>query len=244
MSGHSKWSTIKRKKGALDAKRGKLFTKCIHEITTAVREGGGGDPDCNPRLRLAIDKARGVNMPNENIQRAIKRATGEGNADQQVEYIYEGYGPNGTAFLVQVLTDNKNRTVGEVRHAFSRLGGNLGENGCVSYLFEKKGVLTIDREKVEEDELLELALDAGADDVREEDDVWEVLCPHEKLFLIKENLEKQFSVKDAEIQMLPATTVSIEGDTAQKTMRLLEMLEDLDDVVNVYVNCDFVTDKE
>lgn len=239
MAGHSKWSTIKRKKGALDAKRGKIFTKCIHEITTAVREGGGGDPDGNPRLRLAIDKAKAVNMPNANIERAIKRATGDGDGDTQLELVYEGYGPNGTAFLVQVLTDNKNRTVGEVRHAFSKCGGNLGETGCVGYLFKKKGVLTVSTDAKTEDEIMELALEAGAEDVQASDEVWEITCDPAELIQVKTELDKSVAVDNAEIAMVPDTLLPVEGEDAEKTLRLLEMLEDLDDVVNVFANCRF-----
>lgn len=238
MSGHSKWSTIKRKKGAADAKRGKIFTRVIHEITTAVREGGGGDPDANPRLRLAIDKGKSVNMPNDNIDRAIKRATGEIAGDEQLELTYEGYGPGGTAVMVEVLTNNKNRTVGEVRFAFSRCGGNLGENGCVNYLFTEKGLIIVKKDQVDEDTLMELALEAGADDVQEEGDSWEVTCDPAKFIDVKTAIEKKMAIDLAEVQMLPSTYVTISGKNAEQMIRLNEMLDDLDDVVNVYANCD------
>ena len=240
MSGHSKWSTIKRKKGAADAKRGKIFTRCIHEIPVAVREGGGGDPDANARLRFALDKARSANMPNETIERAIKRATGEIKGEEQVELSYEGYGPGGVAVFVEVLTGNKNRTVGEVRHAFTRAGGTLGENGCVGWMFEKKGLLVIRRDQINEDDLMELALEAGADDVVGEDDVWEVTCRASEFLRVKEALEAKMPLELAEIQMLPQTRVEVSGKEADQMMRLMETLEDLDDVLNVWTNCDFV----
>ena len=216
MSGHSKWSTIKRKKGALDAKRGKIFTRCAHEITTAVREGGGPDPSANSRLRLAIDKAKSVNMPNDNIDRAIKRATGELKGEEQQELLYEGYGPNGTAILVEVLSDNKNRTVGESRYAFSRAGGSLGESGCVAWMFDKKGLIVIEKSAIEEEALMELALESGAEDISGDDDRWEVLCGPKDFEGLKEALEKVAKPELAEIQFLPKSRQSIDAECGQK----------------------------
>lgn len=240
MSGHSKWSTIKRKKGAQDQKRGKIFTRCIHEITVAVREGPGGDPNSNPRLRLAVDKAKSVNMPNENIDRAIKRATGELKGDEQQELIYEGYGPGGTAVMVEVVTDNKNRTVGEVRHAFTKCGGSLGETGCVGYLFNKKGLILISKNTVSEDELFEVALDLGAEDVSGEDEeMWEVTCEPAAFMRLREELEKRWTLELSETQMLPTTRIDLTADDAPRMERLLDMLDDLDDVINVFSNCNF-----
>lgn len=242
MSGHSKWSKIKRKKGANDASRGKLFTRIIHEITVAVREGGGGDPDANPRLRLTIDKARSANMPKDAVERAIRRGTGEDKAGEMMELNYEGYGPGGTAILVETVTDNKNRTVSEIRHAFSRCGGNLGENGCVSYLFNKKGLFVVGKEEASEEQLMELALEAGADDVTDESDVWEVVCEPQQFNQLQSALEGKVKYQEAGVEMLPSTRITVSGKEAEQMMRLIEMLEDLDDVVNVYTNCDFAED--
>lgn len=238
MSGHSKWSTIKRKKGAADAKRGKMFTRCIHEITTAVREGGGGDPDANPRLRTAVDKAKAINMPNENIDRAIKRATGEIKGEERLELVYEGYGAGGAAVLVEVLTDNKNRTVSEIRHAFSRCGGTLGENGCVAWMFGKKGVVTIPKELIEEDALIEAALEAGASDISGDDETWEVTSDPSVLGELRCALEKLVKIESAEVTYIPTSTIQLSGKEAEQMIRLVEMLEDLDDVLNVVVNCE------
>ena len=240
MSGHSKWASIKRKKGAADQKRGKIFTRCIHEITVAVREGGGGDPSGNARLRFAVDRAKAVNMPNENIDRAIKRATGEIKGEEQVELTYEGYGAGGTAVLVEVLTSNKNRTVSEIRHAFTKCGGSLGENGCVGWMFDKKGVISISCEQISEDALYELVLEAGAEDIKAEDEMWEVTCDPKELHQVKASLEKHVKVESAEVQNLPKTTTSLQGKEAEQVMRLLEMLDELDDVLSVSANCDFV----
>ena len=244
MAGHSKWSKIKRKKGETDKKRGKIFTRCIHEITVAVREGGGGDPNFNPRLREAIDKAKSVNMPNNNIDRAIKRATGEEKSEEQYELTYEGYGPNGVAVIVDVLTNNKNRTVSEVRHAFSKHGGTLGENGCVAWMFEKKGVLTIKREVVEEEALMDVALDAGAEDISDEGDVWEVVTPANEFHEIKTKIKETFEIDSDELMMIPSTRVALEGDSVEKMLKLHDALDDLDDVLNVWVNCDFPEDAD
>lgn len=239
MSGHSKWSTIKRKKGAADAKRGKIFTRCIHEITIAAREGGG-DAGANPRLRFAIDKAKSVNMPNENIERAIKRATGEIKGEEQFELTYEGYGPGGSAVLVEVVTDNKNRTASEVRYVFTKCAGSLGSNGCVSWMFEKKGLIVVEKSQISEDELMEMALDAGAEDVADGGDVWEVKSSPNDFHLVRSSLEAKLKLDSAELQMIPKNTVQLKGKEAEQMMRMLEMLEELDDVLNVASNCDFV----
>lgn len=240
MAGHSKWNNIKRKKGAADAKRGKIFTRCIHEITTAVKEGGSGDPNGNPRLRLAIDKAKASNVPNDTIDRAIRRATGEEKGEESAELTYEGYGPAGVAILVEVMTDNKNRTVGEIRHAFTKCGGSLGANGCVAYLFDKKGLIAVKKEKISEEELMECSLEAGADDLADEGEVWEITCDPKVFHAVKTAIEAKVECEMAEVQYLPKARNAVAGDDARKVIRLLEMLEDLDDVVNVSSNCDFV----
>jgi YebC/PmpR family DNA-binding regulatory protein len=238
MSGHSKWATIKRKKGAVDAKRGKIFTKLIKEIATAARLGGG-DPGGNPRLRLVVDKARAANMPKDNIERAIKKGTGEGAAEQYEEVIYEGYGPGGVAILLEVLTDNRNRAVGEIRHALSKHGGNLGSSGCVAFLFEKKGSLVFERPAVDADALLEAALESGADDVVESADSVEVVTSPGSFESVRDALAaKRFAAASAEIEMKPSTTVKLEAKDAEAMLRLSDALEDLDDVQNVYANFD------
>jgi YebC/PmpR family DNA-binding regulatory protein len=243
MSGHSKWSTIKRKKGAADAKRGKIFTKLIREIATAARMGGG-DVDANPRLRLAVEKARQANMPKDNILRAIKKGTGGDAADSYEEIVYEGYGPGGTAVYVEVLTDNKNRTVGEVRHVLTRYGGNLGSSGCVGYLFEKKGLITFDSADIDADSLLEAALDAGAEDVIESSDSIDVVTTPANFEQVKNALEEAgFAAIQGEIAMEPTATVKIEGNEAERMLQLSDALEDLDDVQNVYANFD-ISDEE
>ena len=238
MSGHSKWSTIKRKKGAADAKRGKIFTKLIREIATAARIGGG-EPDSNPRLRLAMDKARLANMPKENIQRAIRTGTGGNAAPAYDEVAYEGYGPGGTALYVEVLTDNKNRTVGEVRHVLTKYGGNLGASGCVAYLFEKKGSLSFDRQGIESDRVREVALEAGADDVTEGEDSIDVVTSVANFEKTKRILESAgFTPARAGILMEPSSTVALEGPEAESMLRLADALDDLDDVQIVYANFD------
>jgi YebC/PmpR family DNA-binding regulatory protein len=243
MSGHSKWATIKRKKGAVDAKRGKTFTKLIKEIATAARLGGG-DPDGNPRLRLVMDKARAANMPKDNIERAIKKGTGEGAADQYEEVVYEGYGPGGTAILIEALTDNRNRAVGEIRHALSKHGGNLGSTGCVAFLFEKKGSLLFDRAGVDSDALLEVALEVGADDAVESADSVEVVTSPAGFEAVRDGLAaKGFTAASAAIEMKPSTTVKLEAKDAETMLRLADALEDLDDVQNVYANFD-ISDEE
>ncbi len=238
MSGHSKWSTIKRKKGVLDAKRGKIFTKLIRELQTAARIGGG-EPDANPRLRLVIDKAKAANMPKDNIQRAIQKGTGGTESAAFEEAIYEGYGPGGTAILIQTLSDNKNRTVGDVRHALTKNGGNLGASGCVAYLFAKRGLLVFEGEAIDADALLEAALEAGAEDVVEGDGSWQVVTGATEFHGVKEALEAQgFVSVSAELTMEPSTTVNLAGEEAERMLRLADSLEDLDDVQNVYANFD------
>ncbi|MEE2679327.1 MAG: YebC/PmpR family DNA-binding transcriptional regulator [Myxococcota bacterium] len=236
MSGHSKWSTIKRTKGAADAKRGKIFTKLIREIATAARLGGG-TPDANPRLRLAIDKARIANMPKDNIARAIEKGTGATDAEAYEAVVYEGYGPGGAAVLVETLTDNKNRTVGEVRHVFTKFGGNLGASGCVSYLFEKRGLLQF--ENVDADALLEVALEAGADDVLEDGTPVEVVTSPADFEGVKRALEERgFSPTHAAITLEPTSTVALEGTPAETMLALADALEDLGDVQSVSANFD------
>jgi YebC/PmpR family DNA-binding regulatory protein len=238
MSGHSKWSTIKRKKGAADAKRGKIFTKLIREISTAARLSGG-DPETNPRLRLVVDKAKGANMPKDNIQRAIQKGVGGGEGEAYEEIVYEGYGPGGTAILIETLTDNKNRTVSDVRHALTKNGGNLGASGCVAYLFEKKGLLSFAADGLDMDALMEASLDAGADDVVEAEGTVEVVTAPGDFSAVKEALvAASFRPENAEISMEPSTTVSLEGKDAEQMLRLADVLEDLDDVQNFYANFD------
>jgi YebC/PmpR family DNA-binding regulatory protein len=238
MSGHSKWSTIKRKKGALDAKRGKIFTKLIREIATAARLGGG-DPESNPRLRLVIDKAKSANMPKDNIQRAIQKGIGGGEGESYDEIVYEGYGPGGTAILIETLTDNKNRTVSDVRHALTKNGGNLGSSGCVAYLFEKKGLLTFERQGLDTDALMEAALEAGAEDVVENDESLDVVTTPTDFSEIKDQLESgSYEPSHAAVTMEPSTTVELMGKDAEQMLRLADALEDLDDVQNFYANFD------
>jgi len=236
MSGHSKWSTIRRTKGAVDAKRGKVFTKLIREIATAARLGGG-ESAANPRLRLAIDKARLANMPKDNIARAIEKGTGATDAEAYEPVVYEGYGPGGAAVLVETLTDNKNRTVGEVRHVFTKHGGNLGASGCVSYLFEKKGLLNF--EQVDADALLEAALEAGADDVVGEGSQVEVVTAPGDFEGVKRALEERgFVPAHAAITLEPTSTVALEGEAAETMLALADALEDLGDVHSVSANFD------
>ncbi len=243
MSGHSKWSTIKRKKGALDAKRGKIFTKIIRELSTAASIGGG-DPDANPRLRLVIDKAKGANMPKDNINRAIDKGVGGGDSAAYEENVYEGYGPGGVAVLIETLTDNKNRTVGEVRHVLSKRGGNLGASGCVAYLFEKKGVLCFDPEGLDSDALMEAAMEAGVEDLDDAGDGIEITTLPNDLMSIKEALAAQtFEAASSEVSMVPSSTVELSGKDAESMIGLIDALEDLDDVQNVYSNFD-ITDDE
>jgi len=239
MSGHSKWNTIKRKKGAADAKRGKVFTKIIKEITLAARLGGS-DPEGNARLRQAIMAAKEENMPKDNIDRAIKKGVGGGEGSTNYEdVVYEGYGPGGVAVLVEVMTDNKNRTVAEIRHIFSKHGGNLGENGCVSWIFEKKGSILFDRKAISEDILMEAALEAGAEDVREEENEYEVITDPAMYYDVKKAIEsKGLKYIKAHISMIPQSSVRIEADKAVQMLKLMEKMEDNDDVQNVYANFD------
>lgn len=239
MSGHSKWSTIKRKKGAVDAKRGKIFTRLIKEITVAARMGGG-DPDGNPRLRAAVASAKTENMPKDNIERAIKKGTGELEGAVYEEITYEGYGPGGVAVLVDCMTDNKNRTVADIRHFFSKSGGNLGESGCVSWMFDKKGTILVDKETIGEEELMDRALEAGATDILEEDNVFQVETEPDDFEMVRENLEADgIQFLEASVAMVPQNTVDITDEkTARQILKLLENLEDHDDVQNVFANFD------
>lgn len=239
MSGHSKWSTIKRKKGAIDSKRGKIFTKLIKEITLAARLGGG-DIEGNARLRSAVLAAKEENMPKDNIDRAIKKGTGElaGGAAYE-EVTYEGYGPAGVAVIVEVMTDNKNRTVAEIRHIFSKHGGNLGENGCVAWMFDKKGTIVLEKKTAAEDELMEVALEAGADDVRDQGTEWEVVTDPMAFEAVKRAIEqKGWKPLEARVGMVPQNTIKLEAGKAEQMLRLMEKLEDNDDVQNVYANFD------
>ena len=238
MSGHSKWSSIKHKKGAADAQRGKIFTKLIKEISVAARTGGG-DPAGNARLRQAILAAKAENMPKENIERAIKKGTGELEGTRYEEIVYEGYGPKGVAVLVEAMTDNKNRTTAEIRHIFSKNGGNLGEAGCVSWLFEKKGLIVFDKGKVKEESLMNVALEAGAEDIRETEKEFDVISDPSMLEKVREAVMKaDLPLTYAEVTMYPQSTVSLEGRDAERMLRLMESLEDSDDVQKVYANFD------
>ena len=238
MSGHSKWHTIKHKKGAADAKRGRVFTKLIKEITVAARFGGG-DPEGNPRLRTVVLAAKAANMPKDNIEKAIKKGTGELPGVSYEEVSYEGYGPGGVAVYLQTLTDNRNRTLPEIRHLFSKFGGNLGESNCVSWMFEKKGYIVIPKDKASEEALLEVVLDAGGDDVRDDGGNWEVLSPPERLHAVNEALSgKGIPATSAEISMVPKNTVKIEGKKAQQLLSMMEALEEHEDVQNVWANFD------
>ena len=242
MSGHSKWSTIKHKKGKTDAARGKTFTKIIREITSAAKIGGG-DPDANPRLRLAIDKAKDANMPNDNIERAIAKGTGGGEGVTLEEINYEGYGPGGVAIMVEAMTDNKQRTVADIRNLFSKGGGNMGSAGCVSYLFSKKGSLVFEKSAVEEEALAMEAIDAGAEDIHSEESTIEIVTNPDSYEKVKEHLKaKGFKSSSAEVTMVPSTTVKVAGEDAQKIIKLVSSLEDHDDVQNVHANFDIPDD--
>ncbi len=239
MSGHSKWSSIKHKKGAADARRGKIFSRLNKEITVAARMGGSGDPAFNPRLRTAIQAAKNENMPKENIERAIKKGTGELEGASYEESIYEGYGPGGAAIFVESLTDNKNRAVADIRHIFSRSGGNLGENGCVSWMFSSKGYIVVEKTNVDEELLMETAIDAGAEDVHEEDDQYEIITDPQDFESVKEAIENaSIAYTLAEVTMLPKTFIKLEGKEAEQMVRLMEALDDCDDVQKVYTNAD------
>jgi YebC/PmpR family DNA-binding regulatory protein len=242
MSGHSKWATIKHKKAALDAKRGKSFTRIIKEITIAAR--GGGDPDGNPRLRTAILAAKAVSMPSDNIKKAIMRGTGELEGGHLEEVMFEGYGPGGAAVLVSVATDNRNRTVSELRHAFSKNGGNMGEQGCVAWMFERKSQVFVPGDKVGEDDLMNIVLEAGGDDLRSEGDRWCILSPPEAHEAIQKALDAaHLPHEDASIAMVPKNLVKLEGKNASGMLRLSEALEEHDDVQNIYSNFD-IDEKE
>ncbi len=239
MSGHSKWSTIKHKKAAQDAKRGKVFTKLIKEITVAARLGGG-DPASNPRLRAAISAAKNANMPKDNIERAIKKGTGELEGVSYEDVTYEGYGPGGVAVLVETITDNRQRTVAEVRHIFAKRGGSLGEPGSVAWIFSKKGLIVVEKDKVDEETLMEMALEAGADDLQEQESEWEIVTSPENFAKVKSALEsKDIPMVSAEVTMVPQNTVKVEDEQkATQLMKLMEALEDNDDVQHVYANFD------
>jgi YebC/PmpR family DNA-binding regulatory protein len=238
MSGHSKWASIKHKKGAADAKRGKIFSRLNKEITVAARLGGG-DPSGNPRLRAAIQAAKAENMPKDNIERAIKKGTGELEGASYEECNYEAYGPGGVAIMIDCLTDNKNRTVAEVKHLFERHGGNLGEPGCVSWIFEKKGLIVFERDSVEEERLLDLALEAGAEDIKEEATQFEILTDPSDFESVKKAFDREgLSYTIAEVSMIPQNTVSLEGRDAERMLNLIETLEEHDDINHVYANFD------
>jgi YebC/PmpR family DNA-binding regulatory protein len=240
MSGHSKWATTKRKKAVIDSKRGKVFTKLIKEITIAAREGGG-DLNGNPRLRLAIDNAKAANMPADNIDRAVKKATGELEGQTYSELTYEGYAPAGIAIIVDVATDNKNRTVAEVRHIFSKAGGGMGESGSVAWMFNKKGVITLPIQGKTEDEIMEIIIDAGADDMVTEEEFFEVQTTIESFENVRKALlDKKITVENASLQWVAKNTIPIKGEDAEKVIRLIETLEDNDDVQNVFTNADFL----
>jgi len=243
MSGHSKWSTIKHKKGAADARRGKVFTKLIKEITVAARMGGG-DPSGNPRLRSAVAAAKAENMPKDNIDRAIKKGTGELPGVSYEEATFEGYGPGGVAVLVEILSDNRKRTVADIRHVFSKNAGNLGEAGCVSWMFDKKGLIVFERDKVDEERLMDLALEAGAEDVRETDKEFEVITDPSTFERVKKKLEEaNLKPSYGEVSMVPQSTIRLTGKEAQQMVRLMESLEDSDDIQHVYANFD-IPDEE
>lgn len=238
MSGHSKWHTIKHKKGALDAKRGKIFTRLIKEITVAARMGGG-DPDANARLRKVVADAKGQNMPNDTIDRAIKRGTGELEGVNYEEITYEGYGIGGVAVLVETLTDNRNRTVAELRHLFSKNGGNLGEAGSVAWMFDKKGYIVVDKEAKSEDELFEIALEAGADDVKDEGDVFEIYTAPENFDAVLDAVKAAgIEPQAAEISMIPQNYIKLEGADAKAMLKLYDAIDDHDDVQQLYANFD------
>jgi YebC/PmpR family DNA-binding regulatory protein len=238
MSGHSKWSSIKHKKGAADAKRGKIFSKLIKEVTVAARIGGG-DPNGNPRLRTAIQAAKAENMPKDNIARAIKKGTGELEGASYEEVNYEGYGPGGVAMLIDCLTDNKNRTVADIKHLFDRHGGNLGEPGCVAWMFEKKGLIVFDKDKVDEENLINIALDAGAEDVKDSETEFEVVMDPSEFESVKNAFDNAgFEYTLAEVGMVPQNTVKLEGKQANQMLNLMDALEDHDDISNVYANFD------
>jgi YebC/PmpR family DNA-binding regulatory protein len=236
MSGHSKWSTIKHKKAATDARRGKLFSKLLKEITVAARIGGG-DPKGNPRLRTALLEARGSSIPNDTIERAIKKGTGELEAEIYEEILYEGYGPGGVAMLVELMTDNRNRAAGEIRHLFARHGGNLGEAGCVAWMFQRRGYFALDKKAMDEEKFVEMAVELGADDIAIEPDVYEIYTPMEDFVRVQEELERRgLPVATKELAMIPQSYVQVPGDKVKMLLRLMEALEDHEDVQHVWAN--------
>ncbi len=238
MSGHSKWHSIKHKKAAQDAKRGKMFTKIIREISVAARMGGG-DQETNPRLRKAIADAKAVNMPNDNIERAVKKGTGQLEGVSYEEISYEGYGPGGAAVFVQTLTDNKNRTVSELRHVFSKNGGNMGESGCVAWMFDRKGYIVVDKSQADDDELMDIAVEAGAEDMKSDDNNWEIFTSPEDYEAVDNALRKHdIPVETSNVGYVPKNYVKLEGKEAQQCLRLMDELEDHDDVQNVWSNFD------
>jgi YebC/PmpR family DNA-binding regulatory protein len=242
MSGHSKWHSIRHKKGREDAKRGKIFTKLIRELSIAARLGGP-DPESNPRLRQAIDAAKSANMPNDNIDRAIKKGAGGTDGADYEEVTFEGYGPAGVAVLVETQTDNRNRTVSEVRHFFDRYNGKMGETGCVSWMFDKRGLVMIDKSEADEDTVMDIALDAGAEDIKGEGDFWEVHTSLEDYETVKQAFEAARIPNRSQIAMVPQTTVELTGKSAEQMIKLMDALEDLDDVQNVWANFD-IPDEE
>ena len=238
MSGHSKWSTIKHKKGSADAKRGKIFTKLIKEITVAARMGGG-DPEANPRLRRALSAAKAQNMPKDNFERAIKKGTGELEGVNYEEITYEGYGPGGVAVLVECLTDNCNRTIAEVRNIFNKAGGNVGTDGCVAWMFDKKGLICVSKEEADEDTLMEVALDAGAEDIRDETDTFEIITDPSDFDAVKEAVDAAgIKYQEADITMIPQNLTKVEGKEAEQMIRFMDNLDDCDDVQKFYSNAD------
>ena len=237
MSGHSKWSTIKRKKGAADAKRGAVFTQVSKDIALSAREGGG-DPEMNPALRLAIKKAKASNMPSANIERAINKGTGNLPGVKYENYVYEGYGPGGVAIMMEVMTDNKNRTVPDIRHIMSKNGGNLGESGCVNWMFEKKGTITLDKKGVDEDEVLEKSLELGADDFTSDNDVIEITTSLEAFGDVSGGLEKEGYEIEGEVGLIPINFMNVSGADAQQLLQLLEKLEENEDIQKVFSNFD------
>jgi YebC/PmpR family DNA-binding regulatory protein len=240
MSGHSKWATIKRKKAAIDAKRGKAFTKIIKELTVAAKIGGG-DPDANPRLRLAIQNAKSVNMPQDNINRAIKKGTGELEGVNYEEITYEAYAPHGIAMMIQCLTDNRNRTVADLRHLISKANGNLGESGSVGWMFERKGLINVSKENITEDELFEVIMESGADDLNDEDEFFEVITPLESFDKVRKAIEvKNYKIENASLDYIAKDLIKVEGKQAEDVIRCIEAVEDNDDVQNVFTNADLV----
>ncbi len=243
MSGHSKWHTIKHKKGAADAKRGKIFTRLIKELTVAARSGGG-DPDMNPRLRTIVAEAKANNMPRENIERAIRRGTGEEPGVSYEEITYEGYGPGGVALMIQTLTDNKNRTVGEIRHLLGKYNGNLAAENSVAWMFARKGQIVVEKTKADEDKLLNAALDAGADDMNDDGSAWEIVCSPESFEAVREAVKALgIEIASAEVAMIPQNYVKLQGKEAQQMLKLFEAVDDHDDVQHVWANFD-IEEKE